>query len=82
MLKPDEVREKYEKIQQKRRLADEKKNAALDRAREIQNDALVEHDTAMRDAERRERELQDECPHAFRAAGQTVCPDCGRGRRR
>lgn len=82
MLRPEEIRARREKIGAAREKATEKKNAALDRAREIQNDALVEHDTAMRDADAREKALQDECPHTGRAAGQTVCPDCGQGRRR
>ena len=82
MLTPNEVRERYETIQQKRRMADEKKKMALDRARQIQNDAILERETAMRDVDARERELQDECSHAGRAAGQSVCLDCRQGQRR
>ncbi|MFA4906418.1 MAG: hypothetical protein WC645_07955 [Candidatus Margulisiibacteriota bacterium] len=82
MLKPEEVRKKWEKIQEAKNAADEKKNAALDRARQIQNDAIVERETAMRAADALEKALQDECPHTGRAPGQTVCPDCRQGQRR
>jgi hypothetical protein len=82
MLKPEEIRARREKIKAARERINEKKNAALDRARQIHSDAIAEWDAAMQATDLGEMALQDECPHANRAAGQSVCPDCGRGGRR
>lgn len=76
MLKPEEVRARRENIVAARDRAAEKKNAALDRARQIHNDAIVEYDAAVQSIDRAERELQAECPHAKGLVGR--CPDCGK----
>ena len=82
MLRPEEIRARREKIEEARQRALEKRAAALDRARQIENDSLVELDNALKLAVSLEMALQDECPHTNRAAGQSVCPDCGQGGRR